>query len=289
MSPLVFTGLRPGTEINKMNLFSLILTQPLTNGLIFFYQFLGQNMGLAILGFGGLLWFISSQLTKPQMESMKKMKLYEGELARLKERHKDDKQKLMMAQTDFYKEKGINPAAGCLPMVLQLILLIAFFNVFTRVLRTSGDAAKLNDTLYTPLRFEAGEKINSRFLYLDLTKPDAFKLSWFPTRMPGPVLILAAIFQFLSAKIAAPYVALEKKAAQKTPGSADDMQVAMQSSMVYTFPLMTIVFGLNFPSALALYWLMFSFLQVLRQYRASGRGGLTPLIENLGYGQKINR
>lgn len=265
-----------------MNIFQIILTQPLTNGLILFYNVLGQNMGLAILSFGALLWLISTFLTKPQMESMKKMKLYESELSRLKERHKDDKQKLMMAQADFYKEKGINPGAGCLPMILQLVLLFAFFNVFTRVLGASGEAAKLNDTLYAPLRFETGETLNSKFLYLDLTKPDAFKIPSFPTRLPGPFLILAAVLQFVSAKISAPFVALEKKAAKKTPGTSDDMQVAMQGSMIYTFPLMTIVFGLNFPSALALYWLMFSALQAVRQYKSSGWGGLTPFVSALG-------
>lgn len=265
-----------------MNIFSILLTQPLTNGLILFYKILWQNMGLAILGFGALLWLISNRLTKPQMETMKKMKLYEKDLARLKERHKDDKQKFMLAQADFYKEKGINPGAGCLPIILQLVLLFAFFNVFTRVLGASAEAVNLNDALYAPLEFKSGQTLNTHFLYMDMTKPDAFKFSWFPTKVPGPVLILAALLQFVSAKMAAPYVALEKKVAKKTPGTADDVQVAMQQSMIYTFPLMTIVFGLNFPSALALYWLLFSVLQAWRQYRSSGWGAMTPFISKLG-------
>ena len=268
-------------EIFKI-FFATILTQPLTNGLILFYKILGQNMGLAILGFGALLFLISNKLTKPQMEAMKKMKLYEKELAALKARHKDDKQKLMVAQADFYKEKGINPGAGCLPMILQLVLLFAFFNVFTRVLGASGDAVKLNNTLYAPLKFEAGQTLNTRFLYLNLTQPDAYKFDWFPTKLPGPILILAALLQFISAKITAPFIERQKKVAKKTPETTDDMQVSMQQSMVYTFPLMTIVFGLNFPSALAIYWLLFSVLQAWRQYKSAGWGGLTPFVARLG-------
>lgn len=265
-----------------MNIFSLLLTQPLTNGLVLFYKVLGQNMGFAILGFGLFLRFILNPLTKPYMESMKKMKSYEKELAVLKERHKEDKKKLMTAQADFYKEKGINPGAGCLPYLLQIVVLIAFFNVFTKVLNASGDAATLNQTLYAPLQFSQGESLNTKFLYLNLTTPDAYKFSFLPIKVPGPLLILAALLQFVSAKIAAPYVALEKKVAKKTSDTTDDMQVAMQGSMVYMFPLMTLVFGLNFPSALALYWLLFSVFQTWQQYKSSGWGGMTPFISKLG-------
>ena len=60
------------------------------------------------------------------------------------------------------------------------------------------------------------------------------------------------------------------------------MQVAMQSSMTYTLPLMTLIFGLRFPSGLALYWLVFSIVNVWQQVGMSGWGGLTPLIKRLG-------
>jgi len=95
-------------------------------------------------------------------------------------------------------------------------------------------------------------------------------------------LILAALFQFLAAKMMTPYQKLEAKIAKKTPGSTDDMQVTMQKSMSLTFPLFTLIFGLSFPSGLALYWLLFSFWQLWQQYKTSGWGGLTPLVLKLG-------
>jgi membrane protein insertase Oxa1/YidC/SpoIIIJ len=88
--------------------------------------------------------------------------------------------------------------------------------------------------------------------------------------------------QFLSAKLSMPYLEEEKKLAAKTKDSKDDMQVALQSSMIYTFPLMTLLIGLNFPSGLALYWVTFSVFQFIQQYRSQGWGGLTPLIKRLG-------
>lgn len=266
-----------------MNIFTTLLIQPLANGLIVAYRLLGENMGLAILGFGLFLRVILNPLTKPYMESMKKMKNFAPQLEKLKRKHKGDKVKLAQAQSEFYKQKGISPGAGCLPYLLQIVVLIAFFNVFSRVLTPNGDiVARFNELLYEPLKFGAQEIINTKFLYLDVTKPDVINIPSLPFPLPGPVLILAAVVQFLSAKIMAPYVKAEEKAAKKTKEKSDDIQVAMQQSMIYTFPLMTIVIGLRFASGLALYWLLFSVYQAIQQYNSQGWGGLTPWIEKIG-------
>lgn len=266
-----------------MNIFNTILIEPLANGLILFYRLLGSNMGLAIIGFSFALRLLLNPLTKPYIQSMKKMKEFEPQLAKLRERHKDDKKKLLEAQAEFYKQKGINPSAGCLPYLLQIIVLIALFNVFSRVLAPNGNAvSKFNELLYEPLRFKEGEALNTRFFYLDITKPDSFKFSFLPFSLPGPILILAAILQFASAKIMAPYQKFEEKIVKKTKGPADDMQLAMQRSMTYTFPLFTLIIGLSFPSGLALYWLLFSLWQLVQQYNTSGWGGLTPFLSRFG-------
>jgi len=115
-----------------------------------------------------------------------------------------------------------------------------------------------------------------------VTQPDVIKTPFFPFPLPGPLLILAAAIQLISAKIMAPYVEAEGKVAKKTKGQMDDLQVTMQKSMVYTFPLFTIVIGMRFASGLALYWLLFSLFQSIQQYRTSGWGGLTPWMKKLG-------
>jgi len=265
-----------------MNIFDLILVQPLANGLALFAKVLFGNIGLAIIAFSLVLRVALNPLTKPYMESMKKMKEHGPELAKLKEKHKGDKQKAMAAQADFYKAKGINPGAGCLPYLLQIVVLIALFTVFSRVLTGNGEVMdRFNHLLYEPIKFAQGTNLSTKFLYLDVVKPDTFKIAALPFALPGPVLILAALVQFVSAKIAVPYVEQEKKAAKKTPGAGDDFAVAMQSSAIYTFPLMTIVIGLRFSSGLALYWLLFSLYQAVQQYQSSGWGGMTPWLVKL--------
>jgi YidC/Oxa1 family membrane protein insertase len=262
-----------------MNIFNIILLQPLASGLVVFYKLLGQNMGIAIIGFSIFLRFILNPLTKPYMESMKKMKEYAPQLEKLKKKHKGDKVKIAQAQAEFYKQKGISPGSGCLPYILQIVVLIAFFNVFTKVLSPSADTVtEFNKLLYEPLKFAEGTILNLKFLYLDITQPDKINIPGFFS-LPGPLLILAALAQLVSAKIMQPYEKLEEKIAKKTPEVSDDFQVAMQKSMTYTFPFFTLVIGLRFPSGLALYWLVFSITQAYQQYRSQGLGGLQSWVD----------
>ena len=214
------------------------------------------------------------------MESMKKMKELAPQLEKLKSKHKGDRVKLAQAQADFYKEKGINPGAGCLPYLLQIVVLIAFFNVFTITLSNGKDPTEnFNKLLYTPLRFSEGQSLNTKFLYIDTTRPDVINVPGIPFALPGPILFLAAFIQLISAKIMAPLTQVEGKIAKKTEGGADDMQVAMQQSMVYTFPALTLLIGMKFASGLALYWLVFSASQAFQQVKTQGWGSLSPWLK----------
>ncbi len=271
-----------------MNIFNLILIQPLANGLILFYRLLGSNMGLAIIGFSLTLRLLITPLTKPYMESMKKMREFAPDIDKIKKKYKDDKQKQMQAQSDFYKQKGINPGAGCLPYLIQIVILIALFNVFNRALAGHGVVTDaFNDLLYAPLKFLKGDSLNTSFLYLNIAKPDVFKVAFLPFTLPGPILILAALSQMISAKMSSPYIEAEEKVAEKTKEKSDDMAVAMQNSAIYTFPLITILAGVNFPSGLAIYWLLFSIYQTIQQYMATGWGGATPWLKRLGLLQSV--
>lgn len=260
-------------------MFNTILVQPLANGLILFYNIFGQNLGVAIVLFTIALRLVLNPLTKPYMDSMKKIKDLAPELEKIKKRHGNDKVKFAKAQSDFYKEKGINPGAGCLPYLLQIIVLIAFFNVFTKTISSGGNLTdNFNSLLYEQLKLPQDHVLNTRFLYIDLAKPDTFKLPNINIPLPGMLIVLSAVSQFLSAKAQSPMLKKEKKIAENTKSEADDFQVAMQSSMIYTFPLFTLWIGMKFPSALALYWLVFSIMQLYQQVKSQGWGGLEPLF-----------
>ncbi len=260
-----------------------LLYQPLINALIFFYQVLFHNFGLAVIVLTGLLRVVLIPLTLPSMKAAEKIRELAPELAKLKAKHKDDKQGFAKAQMDLYRQHGANPAAGCLPQIVQLLILIALYQAFIQVLQTDGQETinKLNAILYPALKLPVETVINTKFLWLNLSKPDVFRISGAPFPLPGLFLLLAALIQLVSSKMMAPAVAQAQKEAKKTPEKTDDMASMMSGQMLYLFPLMTIFIGFSFPSGLVLYWFVFSLFTAVQQYYVSGWGGLTPWIEKL--------
>lgn len=260
-----------------------ILTPALANGLIFFYNIFGHNLGVATILFSAALFLITRPLSKPQMESMKKIKEIQPLVNKLKKKYGKDQLGFSKAQAELYKQKGINPGAGCVFQILQLVILIAFYNVFSFSLSNNiASIGKLNDQLLTPLKIAEQSTLNTNFLYLDISKPDVFNVPGIPFALPGLFLILAILAQFLSVKIMAPVVSQEESVAKATKSETDDMQLAMSNSMMYTIPLMTLYFGYKFPSGLALYWLIFSLGTVWQQVAANGWGSLTPFLKRFG-------
>lgn len=261
-----------------------LLYQPIVNALIFFYQIFG-NFGVAIIVLTVLIRLLLVPLTLPSLKTAQKMRKLAPELNKLKKKYAGDKKKLAQAQMDLYKREGANPAAGCLPQIIQFVILIALYQAFIRVLKFDGDViVKLNEVLYPALKLPAETIINTRFLYLDLSQPDVFRLPSLSIPLPGLFLAAAAFVQVLSSKMMQPSVEAAQKKAKKTPGKEDDVAATMQSQMLYLFPLMTILIGYSFPSGLVVYWLVFSLSTAIQQYFVSGWGGLTPWLRKLKRG-----
>ena len=256
-------------------LWNLLLTQPLLNALVGIYSFTG-NLGVSIITLTIGLRVLLTPLILPGLRLNKKIQDLAPEMAKLKEKHKDDKQGLVAAQAQLYKEHGANPASGCLPQIIQLLILIALFSVFNNILRSDGNGLsdQLNPSLYEFNRLESGVHISRDFLGKDLTLPDTIRVAGLPFALPGVFLILSALVQLLNSKMMTPVVATEKKIAEKTSASGDDAMVEVQQQMLYMFPLMTLLIGYQFPFGLVLYWLIFSIASVIQQYNVTGWGEL---------------
>ena len=175
------------------------------------------------------------------------------ELDRLREKYKDDKDRLAREQMDLMAKHGINPALGCLPQMIQLVVLIALYQVFIKVLSADGPSLEtLNSLLYFDfLKLPPGARIGTRFLYLDLARPDPYCV------LP----ILAGVAQWAvirAGRQEIPEGDLEKK-------GEDDIMGAMQSQMGLIFPLMTVFVGLKLQGGLVLYWLVSTLLSLVQQ------------------------
>ncbi|NMB56586.1 YidC/Oxa1 family membrane protein insertase [Candidatus Beckwithbacteria bacterium] len=248
-----------------MNIWYLFLYQPLVNILIFAYLALGNNLGLAIIAITVLIRIALVPLTKPSMDSAAKMQQLQPEIAKLKEQYKDDKQGLAQAQMDLYKKYNINPFGGLVPVIVQFVILIALFQAFNNVLKTDIVINELNGVLYPFLKLAENIKLNTNFLYLDLTKPDVFPLPFKigPLAVfPGFFLILAAVSQYFSSKLMTP--ALPKQTERKLTDQ-EEMTTSMQKQMTLLMPIMTLIIGLNFASGLVLYWVTFSLVMIAQQ------------------------
>jgi YidC/Oxa1 family membrane protein insertase len=269
------------------SLFHTLLYQPLLNTLILLYLILFHNFGLAIIALTLIIRLALIPLTMPALKAAQKMKELQPELEKLKKKYKNDKQAFAQAQLAFYKQHGANPAAGCLPQIIQIIILIALFQVFNQVIRTDDNIlSKINEILYPFLKLPPETTFNPRFLYLNLTKPDVITLplkigNFNLPPLPGFFLILSALSQFLSSLMMMPAAAAAQAQAQKTPSKQDDLTSSLQTQMLYLFPLMTLLIGLSFPSGLVLYWAVFSLSTMVQQYFVSGLGGLVPYLEKL--------
>lgn len=231
-----------------IQLFNTVLYTPIVNTLIFLYHSLGNSFGLAIIALTVVLRGITIPLTIPALKSQKKLQGLQPELAKLKKKHPDKKQ-LQMAQLELYKQHGVNPGAGCLPQILQIIVLIALYQAFLKFI----NGGQID-----------GSTINMRFLWLDLSKSDPFYI------LP----VLAGLTQLVYSFMLRPGTEHPHPNSQKQPAGEKDMAEEIQSQMTFMMPIMTVIISLKFPSGLALYWVITTIFSVIQQWFITGPGGL---------------
>ena len=189
------------------------------------------NYGLVIIIFSVLIKVLTAPLTQKQMASTQKMQLVQPQVAALKEKYKNDAAKLNQETMKLYKEMGVNPAGGCLPLLIQMPILIAMFRLIQSTIELRGAA----------------------FLGLEWWMPDLSMPDTVATVMGfaiNPLPIIMALTMFLQQKL-------------MTPSSA---ATNPQMKMMTTFmPFMLLFIFYRFPSGLNLYYTMFNVMSILQQ------------------------
>lgn len=261
-----------------MNIFAFLFIHPITNVLVALYKLLTLINAPFALGFSIILLTIFIRLIlypfiSSQIKASYKMQRINPHLASLKEKHKGDKKRLQEETMKLYKEHGINPAAGCLPMIIQLPIIWSLYNVLTQIVSFNSINVineKINNVLYFPfLRID--RVWDTSFFGLSLSNTPAKLFSTHPAIILVP--FLTGFFQFLLSKMMMPEVQNKPK--------KDDFQSAFQTQSLYIFPLMIGFFSFSLPIGLSLYWNTFTIFGILQQYLLVGTGGLKPYIEKL--------
>ena len=122
-----------GVSLEKNMNFGWIVIRPFSIAFMYAFEFLFgiiRNYGWAIIVFAIMIKIILNPLMKKSMDSMKKMQSLQPKIEAMREKYKNDPQKMNAETMKMYKEYGINPFGGCLPFLLQMPILFALFNLF---------------------------------------------------------------------------------------------------------------------------------------------------------------
>jgi YidC/Oxa1 family membrane protein insertase len=189
------------------------------------------NWGLVIIVFSLIIKVALHPLTRSQMKSMKKMQMLQPKITELKEKYKDDPQKMNKETMKLYSTYGINPAGGCLPLLLQMPILVALWGLF-------NVAIELRQASFV-------------WWITNLSAPDViftlpFRIPIFGINQISALPLLLGITMFI-----------QQKMTVKDPS---------QKMLVYLMPVMFTLMFMGFPSGLNLYYFMFNLFSIVQQY-----------------------
>lgn len=261
-------------------IFNSLVYQPVYNLLIFIYSdFSWHDFGIAIIIVTLIIKFLLIPLSKKQIESQKKMQELQPKIKETQEKYKHDKEKQSRALLELYKENKTNPFAGCLPLIVQLVFLIAIYRVLFNI---SSAGLNVDENILYSFLSNPGQ-INKMFLgIIDLSATIDFN-HFAAKDLPQLILILlAAASQYFQTKML--MTARKKENKNKTPvanNEKPDFSEMMTKQMLYLGPLLTLFIGIKFPAGLALYWLISTGFMIVQQYYLS-----KTTQETVGAGQR---
>ncbi len=242
--------------------FGVIVYDPIYNALIFLYNIMWSDLGIAIVVLTIIIKVALLSMSKKQISSQKEMQEIQPLIKKLQTKYKDNKEELAKKTMELYKKHKINPAAGCFPLVVQMIVFITLYRVFLNLLK--NDSANVREDLLYSVVPHINHVNDMAFGFLNLTNP-------------SPVLaIITAIAQYFQIKMmqnSKKDTKREKKTktikelSQKgqTP-SIEDFSTIMSKQMVIFIPIMTLVVGFSFPAGLTLYWFTSTVFMIIQQW-----------------------
>ncbi len=253
--------------------------QALFLALAFFYKLL-SDIGLAIVAVTILIRLLLVPVFKAQIVSQRRMQLLAPEIRAVQQKFKGNRAKVSEETMRLYRERGVNPASGCLPGLLQLVLLIPMYSVFSGGLGAADISSMLNvfGTQVIDVACQAPG---------DLTKPCIDPtVHWLPDLSRGGPLnasLPEILFTIPGIMFGVSLLALISAALQlvqtrmMTPRS-DDPATRSQQRIFLILPLFSIFYGSFLPSGLFIYWIVTTVFSIVQQYLIAGWGGLFPLF-----------
>ena len=240
------------------------------------------NIAIAIILLTILIKIVLIPVFRRQIVSMKRMQLIAPEIKELQRRFKGDRMKVQQATAQLYKERGVSPL-GCLPIVLQMFLLIPLYSVFSQGLQNFNIQQTMEVFGFTILGLgcDTAPVLGPNATVLNpCLNPNAFGVNWGVPEVflgsPGALFsglsllaIVSALVQLVASRMTLP--------AASAPG-ADDQNVKMQRQMAIFLPFISLIYGSILPAGLFLYWIGSTIFSIVQQYLILGWGGMFPIF-----------
>lgn len=254
--------------INPANPFDSIFVIPILNLLLFFNNVLVTlkipgAFGFAIIALTVCVRLLLHPLFQKQLHTAKKMQDLKPHLDRLSAKHKQDPKKLQQEQLRLYQEAGINPASGCVFLIIQIPIFIALYNTLNLFLM-NGNLKKvigeINKVVYLPaLKITS---IDPWFFGYNLALTPAKAGLWYYYLIP----VITGFLQYYQVHVSTPrqQEGLVKKDDSQKTDTAGDFQKAMNTQMKFIFPVLIGWFSFQFPIGLSLYWNIFSIFSIIQ-------------------------
>jgi YidC/Oxa1 family membrane protein insertase len=255
------------------DLFNHIFTYPIFNVLMLLYHVFG-DFGLSIIVMTVIIRLVLFPLTLAQLRSMKATQAIQPQVQELNKKYEKDPRAKQEALMALYKETGVNPMAGCLPLLIQLPVLYGLFFALNGVL--------LHPTLHNAMHTGINDLIYP-FLPHFQQLPDT-SLRWFTFLNPAWHISLGHpdpthILPILAGL--ATFVQLRMSQPRSTAGSKD-MMSQQQQLMQFIMPIFTAFIAWGFAAGLALYWTTTSVFSIVQQFFVTGWGSLLAPLPFLG-------
>jgi YidC/Oxa1 family membrane protein insertase len=241
------------------------ILNPFVTLLTFLYRVFGSDMVLSIAVFTVIVRLLTYPLTIQQQRSTRAMQQLQPELKKMQEKYKGDREKLAQEQMALYRQYGINPLGGCLPLLIQFPIFIALYQAINMALAASP--TQMLDTagrLLIP-GLDSVIPLNNLWLGMDLTQ--APNLTMIGTSLtsfiPVILIILVVATTWLQFKVTMP------KTQKNTDGKPDQAQ-AMTQSMGTIMPVMYGFFALSFSVGLSIYFIVSNTIGII-QYSLMNR------------------
>ncbi|MBC8100469.1 MAG: membrane protein insertase YidC [Armatimonadetes bacterium] len=246
-----------------------ILINPLVTLLTLFYSVFGNNIVVGIACLTILIRLATSPLLIQQQRSAASMQQVQPKLKKLQEKYKNDREKMSQAQMELYREHGINPLGGCLPLLVQLPILFALYSTITYGLSsTPFQLVDLANRLLIP-SLEPLLPLNKIWLGMDLTQTPTIEASKTLIAYSLPVFVL--ITTWLQSKLTIP------TPPPPEPGAKPDPTMQMTRQMTTIMPVMYGFFALSFPIGMSIYFIVGNLVGIT-QYTLLGKADWRGLL-----------